>query len=111
MSAHQFEATKDLLKTANKSATWKHNKEQSSHMQQTLKKSDISSCFIVSSGHWTIFKNFGKQVYYSIMLVLSIPVFICTLFVQVTTKNFPRGTLLAHFPGRRPLGKSLTHDD
>ena len=45
------------------------------------------------------------------MIVLNIPVFICTLFVQVTTKNFPWGTLLVHFSGRRPCGRSLTHND
>ena len=45
------------------------------------------------------------------MLVLNIPVFICMLFLHVSTKNFPGGTLLAHFPGRRPFGRSLTHDD
>ena len=32
------------------------------------------------------------------------------LFVQVTTKNFPGGTLLAHIPGRRPFGRSLTYN-
>ena len=44
------------------------------------------------------------------MLVLNIPAFIRTLSVQVTinTKVFPGvPTLLAHFPGRRPLGRSL----
>ena len=45
------------------------------------------------------------------MIVLNIPVFIYLLFVVVTTKNFPRGTLLAHFLGRRPFGRSLTHND
>ena len=45
------------------------------------------------------------------MLVLNIPVFICILFVQVTTKNFLEGTLIADFPGRGPFGRSLTHDD
>ena len=45
------------------------------------------------------------------MIVLSIPVFICTLFVQVTTKSFPEGTLLAHFSARRPFGRSITHND
>ena len=33
------------------------------------------------------------------------------LFVQVTNKNFPGGTLLAHFQGRRPFGRRLTHND
>ena len=32
MPAHQFEPTKDLLKTAT-SATWKYNKEHSSHAE------------------------------------------------------------------------------
>ena len=45
------------------------------------------------------------------MLVLNITIFVCTLLVQVTTKNFPGGTLLAQFPGRRPFGRSLTHGD
>ena len=45
------------------------------------------------------------------MIVLNLPVFICMLFVQVTNKNFPGGTLLAHFPGRRPFGRRLTHND
>ena len=45
------------------------------------------------------------------MLVLNIPAFICTLFVQVTTKTFPVGTLSAYFPGSRPFGRTLTHDD
>ena len=34
------------------------------------------------------------------MLVLNIPVFISTLFVQVTTINFPGGTFLTYFSGR-----------
>ena len=34
----------------------------------------------------------------------------CTLFVQVITKNF-QGVLFQHFPGRRPFGRSLTHDN
>ena len=45
------------------------------------------------------------------MIVLNIPVFICTLFVQVTTKNFPGDTLLPHFPGSRSFGRSLMHND
>ena len=45
------------------------------------------------------------------MLDLNIPVFIFALFVQVTTMNFPGGTLLAYFSGRGPFGRSLTHDD
>ena len=62
MPAYQFEPTKDLLKTA-KSATWKDNKKHSSHMQLTLRKSDISSYFTANSGHWTIFENLCKQLY------------------------------------------------
>ena len=31
--------------------------------------------------------------------------------MQVTTKNFPGGTLLVHFPGRRPFGGSLMPND
>ena len=62
MSADQFESTKDLLKTAT-SATWKYNKEHSSHTQLTLRKSDISRCFIVNFGHWTVFENLCKQPY------------------------------------------------
>ena len=34
-----------------------------SHMQLTLRKSGISSFFIVNSSHWTIFGNFSKQLY------------------------------------------------
>ena len=45
------------------------------------------------------------------MIVLNISVLICTLFVQVTTKNFPGGTLLVHFSGRSSFGRSLTHND
>ena len=33
------------------------------------------------------------------------------LFVEVTTKNFPGGTVLAHISGRRSFGRSLTHND
>ena len=33
------------------------------------------------------------------------------LFVQVTTKSFPGGTLLPYILGRRPFGTSLTHND
>ena len=33
------------------------------------------------------------------------------LFVQVTTKNISGGTLLAYILGRRPFGRSLTHND
>ena len=109
MPVHQFEATKDLLKKAKI-----HNIEtqQRTLILNAIRKSGISSCFIVSSGHWAIFKNLCKQVYQYIMIVLNIPVFICTLFVQVTTKNFPEGTLLAHFLGRRPFGRRrLTHND
>ena len=28
-----------------------------------LRKSELSSCFTVSSGHWTIIKNLCKQLY------------------------------------------------
>ena len=45
------------------------------------------------------------------MIVLNISVFICMLFVQVTTKKFAGGTLSAHILGRRPFGRSLTHND
>ena len=37
------------------------------------------------------------------MLVLNIPFFICMLYVQVITKNFPGG--------RRPFERSLMHDE
>ena len=42
------------------------------------------------------------------MLVLNMLVFICMLFVQVTTKNFPEGTLSAHFQGRRPFWEGVS---
>ena len=45
------------------------------------------------------------------MLVLNVPIFTCAIFVLVTTKNFPEGTLLADLLGRRPFERSLTHDD
>ena len=61
MSAYKFEATKDLLKAA-KSATYKYNKGHSSHTQQTSRKSDISNCFIVNSGHWTMFNNLNSFI-------------------------------------------------
>ena len=56
--------------------------------------------FILFYGQfWSLgnLQNLCKQLYLSILLVLNIAVFICTLFVQVATKNFPGGTLLAHF--------------
>ena len=61
MSAYQFEVTKDLLKAA-ESATWKYNKGHSSHTQQTFRKSGISNCFIVNSGHWKIFDNLNSFI-------------------------------------------------
>ena len=45
------------------------------------------------------------------MLNSNIPVFICIIFVQVPTKIFLVGTISEHFPGSRPFGRSLTHDD
>ena len=69
--------------------------------------------FILFYGQfWSLgnLQNLCKQLYLSILLVLNIAVFICTLFVQVTTKNFLGGTLLAHFPRSKLLRTSLTHE-
>ena len=68
-----------------KSTTWKYREEQLSYTQKTLRKSDILSCFIVSSGRWAIFKNFK---------------YFLVLF----------GYLLGAFYGGRPFGRSLRHD-
>ena len=105
MPPHQFEATKDLLKKA-KNPQHRSTTKNTHLICNKLYESLAFQVVLFSSGHWAIFKNLCKQVYEYIMIVLNIPVFICTLFVQVTIKNFPGGTLLAHFPGR-----SLTHND